>query len=124
MKVLASAYPAKYKVGMWAFVLHRISGLLIALYLMAHLVVISTAAVIGHATFDDLMETLHKPWVIVLELVLIGAVLYHLLNGVRLLLFDIGIGVRAQKPIFWAFMVLGVILMVFSTIALWSLIFR
>lgn len=124
MKVLASAYPAKYKVGMWAFVLHRVSGLVIALYLVVHIAVISTAAVSGNLAFNNLMDTMHLPWVVALELGLIGVVLYHLLNGVRLLLFDIGIGVRQQKPIFWGLMVLGVVLMVFSTMALWSLIFR
>lgn len=122
MKTYASANPAKYKVGMWAFVLHRLTGLGIAAYLVAHLIVISTAAVFGTLSFDRIMETLHKPWVIVLEIVLIGAVLYHLLNGLRLLLFDVGVGVRSQKPIFWSFMGVGALAMVFAVVALWPLI--
>ncbi|MEW6033589.1 MAG: succinate dehydrogenase, cytochrome b556 subunit [Chloroflexota bacterium] len=121
MKVTySSAVPDKYKVGMWAFVLHRISGLVIALYGVAHLVVVSTAAVDG--AFDRVMEAFHMPWVIALELLLIAAVLYHLLNGFRLLLFDIGVGVRQQKPLFWGLMGLGVVLMLFIADAILPLV--
>lgn len=120
MKTYASANPAKYKVGMWAFVLHRLSGLVLVLYLVAHLIVISTATINGK--FDRVMDLFYLPWVIALELVLIAAVLYHLLNGVRLLLFDVGIGIKSQKPLFWGLMVVGVALMAFATRALWPLI--
>ncbi|MBI2858021.1 MAG: succinate dehydrogenase, cytochrome b556 subunit [Chloroflexi bacterium] len=122
MKTLAAANPAKYRVGMWAFVLHRLTGLVVGLYLMAHIIVISTAAVAGKLSFDNLMEAMRVPWIIVLELVLIAAVLYHLLNGVRLLLFDMGIGARQQKSIFWAFMVVGVGVMAWLTAITWPLI--
>lgn len=122
MKTYASANPARYKVGMWAFVLHRLTGLGIAAYLVAHLVVISTAAVSGTLSFNSLMETLHKPWVIALELVLIAAIAYHLMNGIRLLLFDVGVGIRAQKPVFWSFMAAAAVAMAFATAALLPLI--
>lgn len=121
MKNFASAYPAKYKVGMWAFVLHRLTGIGVALYLVAHMIVISTAAVSGTLSFDGVMETLRRPWVIALELVLIAAVLYHLLNGFRLLLFDVGVGIRSQKPLFWGLMAAGAVTMAFATAALWPL---
>jgi succinate dehydrogenase / fumarate reductase cytochrome b subunit len=120
VKIYASANPAKYKVGMWAFVLHRLSGLLLALYLVVHLVVISTATIRGR--FDSVMDLFHKPWVIVMELALIAVVIYHLLNGIRLLLFDVGIGLQNQKPIFWGLMAAGVVMVVFAAMALWPLI--
>ncbi len=122
MKTLAAANPAKYRVGMWAFVLHRLTGLVVGLYLLAHIIVISTAAVAGKLSFDNLMEAMRVPWIIVLELVLIAAVLYHLLNGVRLLLFDVGISARQQKGIFWAFMVVGAGVMAWLTAITWPLI--
>ncbi|MBI2854672.1 MAG: succinate dehydrogenase, cytochrome b556 subunit [Chloroflexi bacterium] len=109
--IYSSAVPDKYKFGMWAFVLHRVSGLVIAAYGVAHIIVISTSMFGG--TFDTVMENLHKPWVVSLELLLILAVLYHGLNGIRLLLFDIGIGIRQQKPLFWGLMSMGVIIAIF-----------
>ncbi len=124
MKTYAAANPAKYRVGMWAFVLHRLTGVVLTLYLLAHMIVISTAAVSGTLSFDNVMETLHEPWVIALELLLIAAVVYHLMNGVRLLLFDIGIGIRRQKGIFWVLMLVGLAAMAWTTAALWPLIAR
>jgi succinate dehydrogenase / fumarate reductase cytochrome b subunit len=113
MKVsYANVTPDKYKMGMWAFVLHRISGLVIALYGIFHLVVISSSAIRGG--FDRVMEFFHNPVVLSLELALIAVVLYHLLNGLRLLLFDLGIGIRQQKPLFWGLMAVGVVAMVFA----------
>jgi succinate dehydrogenase / fumarate reductase cytochrome b subunit len=116
----ANVTPDKYKVGMWAFMLHRISGLIIALYGILHLVVISSSTVSGG--FDRVMELFHTPVVIVLELLLIAAVLYHLLNGLRLLLFDLGIGIRRQKLLFWELMIVGVVAMFFAVNALLPLI--
>jgi len=49
-------------------------------------------------------------------------VLYHLLNGLRLLLFDVGIGIKSQQPLFWGLMGVGVVLMAFAIRALLPLI--
>ncbi|UCE14734.1 MAG: hypothetical protein JSV04_06020, partial [Candidatus Heimdallarchaeota archaeon] len=35
--------------------------------------------------------------------------IYHGANGIRVILFDLGIGIRRQKTIFWIFLVLGVV---------------
>ena len=33
--------------------------------------------------------------------------IYHGANGVRVILFDLGIGIRRQKEIFWVFLIIG-----------------
>lgn len=103
----ADVRPSRYKAGMWVFVLHRVTGVLIALYGIVHLLVISTSRLNG--SFDRVMEAFHNPVVLSLELLLLAAIMYHALNGFRILLFDMGIGVRVQKPLFWGLMLLGVI---------------
>jgi len=100
----------RYRVGAWAFLLHRITGVIIALYGIAHVLVIGTA-LRGGESFDRIMERLHQPWVLALELLLIAAILYHILNGFRLSLFDLGLGVTRQKAIFWWLMALGAAIM-------------
>ena len=46
---------------------------------------------------------------------LVAAVLYHALNGVRIVLMDLGIGIRQHKTVFWVCMaVAAVTLAVFS----------
>jgi succinate dehydrogenase/fumarate reductase cytochrome b subunit len=60
--------------GMWAWLLFRISGLILVFYLA-----------------------------------LVVAVLYHALNGVRIILMDFGIGVHRHKILFWSAMAVVVI---------------
>lgn len=99
-------HPAHYRVGAWAWILHRLTGLGIALYAVAHIITISYA-VAGSRSFDRIMDFLHQPWALALELVLLGAILYHGANGLRIIIFDLGIASQHQKGIFWILMAIG-----------------
>jgi succinate dehydrogenase / fumarate reductase, cytochrome b subunit len=94
--------------GMWAFWLHRITGLLITFYLLLHILVISTVLA-GAGSFDAAMVTLKAPIFVLLEMGLIGSILLHGLNGVRIVLFDLGYGIKKQKELFVVLMIIGVI---------------
>lgn len=96
--------------GMWAWLLFRISGLILVFYLCAHIIVISTAGWgSGGGTFDSVMEFLEQPVFILLDLALVVAVLYHALNGVRIILMDLGVGIDRHKVVFWSAMAVVVI---------------
>jgi succinate dehydrogenase / fumarate reductase cytochrome b subunit len=104
-------------VGMWAWLLHRVSGLVLVAYLFAHIIVISQAQK-GSATFDKLFKTLESPLFVVLDLVLLGAVLYHMMNGIRVLFFDVGVAIRKQKRLFAVVIGIGiVVLAVFAVVS-------
>ena len=94
--------------GVWAFWLHRITGLLIAFYLLLHILVISTVLA-STGSFDAAMVTLKAPIFVLLEMGLIGSILLHGLNGVRIVLFDFGYGIKKQKELFVVLMVVGII---------------
>ena len=112
--------PTNYNLGMWSFLAHRITGVILAVYALAHLVVISTATVGSKGEhFDDLMDFFHKPYLVAFEAVLMAVAFFHVLNGFRIILFDLGIGVRVQKQIFIALMVVGAVL---YSIAIWALL--
>jgi succinate dehydrogenase / fumarate reductase, cytochrome b subunit len=92
--------------GMWAWLLFRISGLVLVFYLGAHIIVIST----GHFDkLDSLMRSFDNPLMVLLDLALVVAVLYHALNGVRIILMDLGIGIRKHKIMFWSAMAVVVV---------------
>jgi succinate dehydrogenase / fumarate reductase cytochrome b subunit len=91
-------------IGMWAWVLFRISGLVLVFYLFAHIWVISQGRVGGPEQLDELFELFDKPLLVFLDLMLVAAVLYHALNGVRIILMDLGVGIRQHKAIFWVCM--------------------
>ncbi|MCL6449882.1 MAG: succinate dehydrogenase, cytochrome b556 subunit [Acetobacteraceae bacterium] len=93
-------HPANAGVGMYAFLLHRITGLALVFYVLLHIPVISSA-MLGAASFDGVMALLHTKFWVVLDVGLLAAVIFHGLNGLRLLLFDLGLLVKQQKLVFW-----------------------
>lgn len=105
--------------GMWAWLLFRISGLILVFYLGAHIVVISTSQWSeAGKTLNDLMKAFHHPVLVLLDLALVVAVLYHALNGVRVILMDLGIGVKSHKVVYWVCMAVVVLLFaVFAYVA-------
>jgi succinate dehydrogenase / fumarate reductase cytochrome b subunit len=104
---------------MWIWLAHRVTGVIIGLYAVAHLVVISLALIGTGKTFDDVMNTFRKPYIVGFEVVLLAVIFFHVLNGLRIILFDLGIGVRAQKQVFGGLMVVGAVLF---SVAVWALL--
>ena len=109
--------------GWWAWFLQRLTGVALVGYLFLHILVISTVQA-GQDAFDSVLIVLQKPFFVVLDLFLIAAVVYHALNGVRVLLFDLGIGLQRQAGLFWVCMVLTTILTLVAGYFSLPLIFR
>jgi succinate dehydrogenase / fumarate reductase cytochrome b subunit len=93
--------------GMWAWVLFRVSGLVLVAYLFVHIWVISQGRIGGPVELDKLFETFDKPVLAFLDLLLVAALMYHALNGVRIVLMDLGVGIRQHKAVFWVCMVVA-----------------
>jgi len=93
--------PRQRDSGSWAFILHRLSGIGLTLYLGMHLVVLSTLAR-GPAAYDSFVALAKSPLFLLGELLLIAGGLYHGLNGLRVGLTSFGVAVAYQKQLFWA----------------------
>lgn len=85
--------------GTLAWILHRLSGLALIFYMLLHLWVIHHL-IVGEKSFDGVMEFLSTPLFQFLEIGLIGVIMYHLFNGLRVTLIDIGVMVEKQKMLF------------------------
>jgi succinate dehydrogenase / fumarate reductase cytochrome b subunit len=96
---------------MWTWVLHRITGVSLFFFLFAH--VIDTAMVrVSPEMYNTAVETYKNPIVGLMEIGLVAAVLFHGLNGVRIILVDFWEkGPRYQREMTYA--VLGVFLVLF-----------
>lgn len=105
--------PRRRDLGMWAYVLNRLSGLLLVIYLFVHLVALSQLAM-GPAGYDRFVSLVESPWFLAFDVGLIALLLYHGLNGLRLTLVMLGIGVGQHRAIFWVVMGLGMIVLVVS----------
>lgn len=102
-------------VGMLAWVLHRVSGLALSAYLVLHIYDLRSAQR-GAASFNETLAVFQAPFWKVMDLLLLAAVAYHMLNGIRLLAFDGGWGVRNQRQLFWIAFVGTIAVLLFSAV--------
>ncbi|HEX8692032.1 MAG TPA: succinate dehydrogenase, cytochrome b556 subunit [Longimicrobium sp.] len=88
--------------GMWSWLLHRVTGLGILAFLVIH--VIDTAVVIYWPDFyDHTLDLYRSPFFRVAELLIFFSVLYHALNGLRIIVQDFWPMVMVhQRRLTWA----------------------
>jgi succinate dehydrogenase cytochrome b subunit len=73
--------------GQWSWVAHRVTGVVIILFLFAH--VVDTAVVgWGPDAYNKVIHVYQNPIVGILEFVLVACVIYHALNGLRIMIID------------------------------------
>jgi succinate dehydrogenase / fumarate reductase, cytochrome b subunit len=98
------------KVGMWSWVLHRISGVGIFFFLLVH--ILDTALVrVSPEAYNAVIAVYKTPIIGIAELGLVGAILFHGLNGLRVIAVDFwSKGIKFQAAMFWAVIVITVVL--------------
>ena len=101
-------------VGMLAFMLHRLSGIGLVFYLFLHLAVLSRLRG-GPASWDSFLALVRSPLFLILDGILLLGALIHGLNGLRLTLIGLNIGLRWQKASFWAILGLALLLTLWGT---------
>ncbi len=96
----------EFSAGMWAWVFHKFTGWVLVGYLFTHIAVLSTA-LSGAGTYTNTIQALESLLVVrILEVGLLAVAVFHILNGLRLLLVDLGVGLEAQDKSFYASLVL------------------
>ena len=88
-------------ISMWSWVAHRITGVAVLFFLYVH--VLDTALVrVSPAAYDAVIATYKTPLVNLMEVGLVGAVLFHALNGLRVVAVDFwDKGTKYQKQMLW-----------------------
>jgi len=102
-------------VGTFSYILHRITGIGLAIYLIMHTWVLSSAQD-GPQKFTERLGSVQTPLFHFLELFLSVAVFFHLLNGVRIVIADFLPLTRRHKELFWVVMAL------FITVMAWTIV--
>ena len=124
--------PFSRGIGMYSWLFQRLTGLFLVMYVFIHLGIISTMLLdeflgfsapgflynsVTSAMSSSFVKGMGFPKMIehllsfagFIDAGLLAALVYHGYNGIRVVLFDLGIGIRRQKTIFWILFVLGVI---------------
>jgi len=96
----------EFSAGMWAWILHKFTGWILIGYLFTHIAVLSTATQPG-TVYTDTLSGLEELLIVrFLEIGLLAVAVFHILNGVRLLMVDLGVGLENQDKSFYASLVL------------------
>lgn len=73
--------------GHWAWALHRASGLGILAFLLVHVLDIALLP-FAPTVYDRTVASYAEPYLVPMEIALVAAVVYHALNGLRLVVFE------------------------------------
>jgi len=86
-KTASEGYVKYQGLGNWAFVLHRLAGLGVILFLIVH--VVDTAFIyFAPDLYTEAIHLYQMPLFGLGEILLVLALLYHGLNGLRIIYFD------------------------------------
>ena len=97
--------------GMWSWVLHRITGVAIFFFLLVHILDTSLVRVSPEA-YNAVIGTYQTPIMGLGEVALVGAIVFHAFNGLRIILVDFwSWATRNQKVLFYVVIALWVLTM-------------
>lgn len=111
-------YAGKYGIERYAYILHRITGLALILYLILHIFV-TGKRIEGTDAWKSTMGLLHNPLFKFFEFLLLVAFIFHAINGFRLILIEFGFfigkpappkypyisSIHKQRPLFYILMI-------------------
>nr|WP_272905339.1 succinate dehydrogenase, cytochrome b556 subunit [Sediminivirga luteola] len=98
--------------GMWSWVLHRITGVGIFFFLLVHVLDTSLVRVSPEA-YNAVIATYKTPVMAIGEIGLVGAIVFHAFNGLRVIAVDFWKGGPANhKKLLWVVVGLWVITMI------------
>jgi len=111
----------KGRSGQWSFVLHRVSGLLVFLFLLLHIVDVSLVKYSGGDLYNEVHELYGNILIRLFTLGLLFALVFHALNGLRIIAVDFFPGaVRNERVLtVWVVVLTLAIGLPVSVVILW-----
>ena len=91
-------YGGRYQLERYLYILHRISGLAILLFILFHFTLTTVFRIQGQEIWESTMSIMHNPWFKAGEYLLAVAFIYHALNGLRLFLQELGFTLGKPTP--------------------------
>ncbi len=104
----------KRHLGSWAWIVHRLSGIALVFYLVLHLWELHMLGYARPDAFNQQMLVFQSIPFKFLEWCLLGVVLVHALNGIRVMIVDLWGGARYHKKLLGWLTLAFVVLMLLS----------
>jgi len=105
--------------GLGGFVLNRVAGLGLVVYLMIHLAVLTLLAQ-GPQAWDAFIRLAKTPLFLGLDVILIAGIVGHGLNGLRVALIGSGLLVRWQRLLLAVLGALGAVILAAAAILIFG----
>lgn len=99
-------------VGYLARIINRLSGLLITIYMLVYIWEMGWIVRSGVTSFDSTMSAYHTSFWMLTHVLVVTLVVLHALGGLRVMLFESGVGMKVQKALFWLSLVTSMALFV------------
>jgi succinate dehydrogenase / fumarate reductase cytochrome b subunit len=103
------------RLGMYAWIIQRFSGLFLVIFVLTHITAIAQANFgITSGAQAMIFDVLRNPFYadgfgsVVFDLLALGVIAFHGLNGIRIVLLDLGFGVRKHRLGFWVTMIIAI----------------
>ncbi len=93
----------KYKLERYLYLLHRVTGLGLILFVIVHLIMTTVFRIQGQDVWEATMAILHNPWFKFGEYLVVVAFVYHALNGLRLIIQELGFALGKPAPPIYPF---------------------
>ena len=116
-RILAWFNPIGRQAGGIGFIVNRIAGLGLTLYLF--LIILGKLAQ-GPEAYDSFITLAKSPFFTFGELFVVAGVFIHGLNGIRIVLTSFGVGVTHQKQMFYGLMAVAIVIIVYFAITMVS----
>jgi succinate dehydrogenase / fumarate reductase cytochrome b subunit len=91
-------WAGNYKLERYLYILHRVTGLGMLLFVIFHLIETTFFRIQGQSVWEATMVLLSQPWFEVGIYLVAVAFVYHALNGLRLILQELGFGLGKPTP--------------------------
>lgn len=92
------AWAGRYGMERYLYLLHRLTGLGLVLYGAMHLIVMTVFRMQGESFYEAVMRVFSNPGFKVGEYLVFAALVYHGLNGIRLMVQELGFVLGKPKP--------------------------
>ncbi len=107
--------PRNMRLGMYAWVIQRLSGIYLVIFLLTHITAIAQANFGITKGFQvEIFDVLRNPFwyggstAAIFDLIALGIVAFHGLSGIRIVFLDLGLGVRRHRLSFWVTMLVAI----------------
>jgi succinate dehydrogenase / fumarate reductase cytochrome b subunit len=102
--------------GQYAWLFHRLTGIGILFFLVIHVIDIMLIG-LGRDVYDHAVSFYAKWYILPMEILLVGAVIYHGLNGLRIIAIDFWKnGTHRERQMFWIALIGAIVLTIPSAI--------